>query len=346
MSLREELGEQPAVAARLLGEGRRRIAAVAAELRSRPVDFVVIAARGTSDHAAIYAQYVLGIRHRLPVALATPSTISIYGVAPRFERTLVLGISQSGASPDVVGVVAAARAQGAPTVAITNTPDSPLATAAEHVIELQAGPERAVAATKTYGAELLSLALLSQALADTADPADEAALQGLPAVLEAALTGEPAVEEAARRQAAMEACVVLGRGYDYATAREWSLKLKELAYVAAEPYSAADFEHGPLAIVQPGFPVLAVAAGRAADGLEPLLRRLRDELAAELLVISDRPALAALGPPGLPIPGGLPDWLLPIVAIVPAQLHAYHLTRLKGLDPELPRHLQKVTRTH
>jgi len=246
----------------------------------------------------------------------------------------------------VVGVVAAARAQGAPTVAITNTPDSPLATAAEHVIELQAGPERAVAATKTYGAELLSLALLSQALAETADPADEAALQGLPAVLEAALAGEPAVEEAARRQAAMEACVVLGRGYDYATAREWSLKLKELAYVAAEPYSAADFEHGPLAIVQPGFPVLAVAAGRAADGLEPLLRRLRDELAAELLVMSDRPALAALGPLGLPIPGGLPDWLLPVVAIVPAQLHAYHLTRLKGLDPELPRHLQKVTRTH
>ena len=346
MSLREELGEQPVVAARLLGEGRRHIATVAAELRSRPIDFVVIAARGTSDHAAIYAQYVLGIRHRLPVALATPSTISIYGVAPRFERTLVLGISQSGASPDVVGVVAAARAQGAPTVAITNTPDSPLATAAEHVIELQAGPERAVAATKTYGAELLSLALLSQALAETADPADEAALQGLPAVLEAALAGEPAVEEAARRQAAMEACVVLGRGYDYATAREWSLKLKELAYVAAEPYSAADFEHGPLAIVQPGFPVLAVAAGRAADGLEPLLRRLQDELAAELLVISDRPALAALGPLGLPIPGGLPDWLLPIVAIVPAQLHAYHLTRLKGLDPELPRHLQKVTRTH
>ncbi|HMJ79728.1 MAG TPA: SIS domain-containing protein [Candidatus Dormibacteraeota bacterium] len=346
MSLREELGEQPVVAARLLGEGRRRIAAVAAELRSRPIDFVVIAARGTSDHAAIYAQYVLGIRHRLPVALATPSTISIYGVAPRFERTLVLGISQSGASPDVVGVVAAARAQGAPTVAITNTPDSPLATAAEHVIELQAGPERAVAATKTYGAELLSLALLSQALAETADPADEAALQGLPAVLEAALASEPAVEEAARRQAAMEACVVLGRGYDYATAREWSLKLKELAYVAAEPYSAADFEHGPLAIVQPGFPVLAVAAGRAADGLEPLLRRLRDELAAELLVMSDRPALAALGPLGLPIPGGLPDWLLPVVAIVPAQLHAYHLTRLKGLDPELPRHLQKVTRTH
>jgi len=346
MSLREELGEQPVVAARLLGEGRRHIATVAAELRSRPIDFVVIAARGTSDHAAIYAQYVLGIRHRLAVALATPSTISIYGVAPRFERTLVLGISQSGASPDVVGVVAAARAQGAPTVAITNTPDSPLATAAEHVIELQAGPERAVAATKTYGAELLSLALLSQALAETADPADEAALQGLPAVLEAALAGEPAVEEAARRQAAMEACVVLGRGYDYATAREWSLKLKELAYVAAEPYSAADFEHGPLAIVQPGFPVLAVAAGRAADGLEPLLRRLRDELAAELLVMSDRPALAALGPLGLPIPGGLPDWLLPVVAIVPAQLHAYHLTRLKGLDPELPRHLQKVTRTH
>ena len=345
MSLRDEIGEQPAVAARLLAEDRAHIAEVAAALRARPIDYVVIAARGTSDHAAIYAQYVLGIRHRLPVALATPSAISIYGVAPRFERALVVGISQSGASPDVVGVVEAARAQGAPTVALTNTPDSPLAMAAEHVLELRAGPELAVAATKTYSAELLCLALLSEALAEVPDPAAEGALHDLPRVLEEALATEPLVADVARRQAAMTACVVLGRGYDYATAREWALKLKELAYVAAEPYSAADFEHGPLALIEPGFPVLAVAAGRAASGLEPLLRRLRDEFQARLLVISDRPGLCALGHDAVLLPDGLPDWLLPIVGIVPAQLHAYHLTRAKGLDTELPRHLQKVTRT-
>jgi glucosamine--fructose-6-phosphate aminotransferase (isomerizing) len=344
MSLRDEIGQQPAVAARLLGEGRASINAVAAALRARPIDYAVIAARGTSDHAAIYAQYVLGIRQRLPVALATPSAISIYGVAPRFERALVLGISQSGASPDVVGVVAAARAQGAPTVALTNTPDSPLAAAAEHVMELRAGPELAVAATKTYGAELLCLALLSEALAGVADPAAERALHDLPAVLEQALATEPLVADVARRQAAMGACVVLGRGYDYATAREWALKLKELAYVAAEPYSAADFEHGPLALIEPGFPVLAVAAGRAASGL-PLLRRLREEFQAQLLVVSDLPELCALGHDAVLLPGGLPDWLLPIAAVVPAQLYAYHLTRAKGLDTELPRHIQKVTRT-
>lgn len=345
MSLRDEIGQQPAVAARLLVEGREHIAAIAAALRGRPIDFAVIAARGTSDHAAIYGQYVLGIRQRLPVALATPSTISIYGVAPRFERALVLGISQSGASPDVVGVVAAARAQGAPTIALTNTPDSPLAAAAEHVVDLKAGPELAVAATKTYGAELLCLALLSEALAEVPDPSAEAALHDLPGALEEALATEPLVADVARRQAAMAACVVLGRGYDYATAREWALKLKELAYVAAEPYSAADFEHGPLALIEPGFPILAVATGRAASGLEPLLRRLHGEFQAQLLVISDRPELCALGQDAVRLPGGLPDWLLPLAAIVPAQLYAYHLTRAKGLDTELPRHIQKVTRT-
>ena len=164
MTLREEIGEQPAVAERLLRDGRpdiERIAdAIAPRLADRSVDLVVIAARGTSDHAALYAQYLFGTHLRLPVALATPSVISLYGVEPRFDRALVIGISQSGRSPDIVGVIAAARRQGTPTIALTNDAGSDLATAAEHHVDLRAGPERAIAATKTYTAELIAVAIL------------------------------------------------------------------------------------------------------------------------------------------------------------------------------------------
>ena len=168
MSLAAEIAEQPAVAARLLGPGREAIEAIAESiaprLRDRDVDNVVIAARGSSDHAAIYGQYLFGSRLRLPAGLATPSLLSIYGVEPRLDRSLVIGISQSGASPDIVGVVAAARRQGAATIAVTNDPRSELAAAADHTIDLATGPELAVAATKTYTAELLAIALLVTAL--------------------------------------------------------------------------------------------------------------------------------------------------------------------------------------
>jgi len=344
VGLRDEILAQPEVAGRLLERQRVPMAELAATLRSREIDYVVIAARGTSDHAAIYAQYLLGTRHRLPVALATPSILSLYGVTPRFRRALVVGISQSGASPDVAGVVAAARDQGAPTVAITNDPRSALADAADHVIDLGAGPERAVAATKTYTAQLLAIALLSAAL--HRDAAFDEAIAGVPEALGRALAAEPEAKRIARDQAALDRCVVLGRGYDYATAREWALKLKELAYVLAEPYSAADFQHGPVALVEPGFSVLAVACGGLASAdLVELLRRLRSEQGAELLVVSDQAETRALGRWSLPVPDGVVESLMPLVSIVPGQLHAFHLARAKGLDPEAPRHLRKVTRT-
>ncbi len=344
LGLRDEILEQPAVAARQIETGRESIARVAAALRSRPVDAVVIAARGTSDHAAIYAQYLLGVRHRLPVALATPSILSLYGVVPRFERSLVIGISQSGASPDIVGVVEAARAQGAPTLAITNDPSSPLASAAEEVLALEAGPERAIAATKTYTASLLAMARLSAALLD--EPAAVEAIDRVPAWLGAALSAEPEVERFAGERASADRCIVLGRGYEYATAREWALKLKELAQVFADPYSTADFRHGPLALVEAGVPVLAIApTGRPAADLVELLVRLRRGHGADILVLSDDPATRALGTSAIALPEGVPEWLRPIVSIVPGQLYAYHLTRAKGLDPEVPRNLSKVTLT-
>jgi glucosamine--fructose-6-phosphate aminotransferase (isomerizing) len=344
MTLRDEIAEQPEVAARFIATQAEPIEAIAASLRARPVRQVMIAARGTSDHAALYAQYVLGIRHRLAVGLGTPSIVSLYGVVPDLTDTLVIGISQSGASPDIVAVLAAARAQGSPTVAITNEPGSELAAAAERTIDLCAGPERAVAATKTYTSELLAIALLSAALAD--DPADRAALAALPDDLARALELEPEIERIAADQAGSNRAILIARGYEYATAREWALKLKELARVFADPYSAADFQHGPLALVEPGVPVLAVVrAGATAADLVAVLGRLREDIDAELMVVSNLPDALAVARWPVALPAGTPEWLGPIVSIVPGQLHAMHLTRARGLDPERPRNLLKVTRT-
>jgi glucosamine--fructose-6-phosphate aminotransferase (isomerizing) len=344
MTLHDETAEQPEVAARFIASQAEPIEAIAASLRARPVRQVMIAARGTSDHAALYAQYVLGIRHRLLVGLGTPSIVSLYGVVPDLTDTLVIGISQSGASPDIVAVIAAARAQGAPTVAITNEPVSALAAAAERTIDLCAGPELAIAATKTYTSELLAIAMLSAALTD--DVADRAALAALPESLAQALELEPQIERIAADQAGATRAIVIARGFEYATAREWALKLKELARVFADPYSSADFQHGPLALVEPGVPVLAVVrAGAPEADLVALLGRLREDIDAELMVVSDRAEALALARWPVALPAGTPEWLGPIVSIVPGQLHAMHLTRARGLDPERPRNLLKVTRT-
>jgi len=344
MTLRGEILEQPEVARRFLARGPDVFVPLAESIRAHDVDHVVIAARGTSDHAAIYAQYVLGVRHALSVGLGTPSVISLYGAHPRLDRSLVVGISQSGASPDVVGVVAAGRSQGAPTLAITNDPASPLALAAETCVDLGAGPELAIAATKTYTTELLAIASLSAAL--SGEPADAAALVAIPDAMASALELEPAVESMARDQVAADRLLVLARGYEYATAREWALKLKELARVFADPYSAADFEHGPLALLEPGVPVLAtVRPGPTEASLVDLLRRLRDELDADIAVVSDQPEALEVARWPFALAAGTPEWLGPIVSIVVGQLHAMYLAGARGVDPERPRNLNKVTRT-
>jgi glucosamine--fructose-6-phosphate aminotransferase (isomerizing) len=287
---------------------------------------------------------VLGVRHGLSVGLGTPSVISLYGAEPRLDRALVIGISQSGASPDVVAVIEAGRRQGAPTLAVTNDPASPLARAAETSIDLGAGPELAVAATKTYTTELLAIAALSAAM--SGDPADAAALGAIPGAMADVLRLEPDIEAMAADQSAADRALVLARGYEYATAREWALKLKELARVFADPYSAADFEHGPLALLEPGVPVLAtVRPGPTAESLLALLRRLRSELDADIAVASEVADALAIARWPLGLAPGTPEWLGPIVSILVGQLHALHLTTARGLDPERPRNLSKVTRT-
>ncbi|HXI44726.1 MAG TPA: SIS domain-containing protein [Candidatus Acidoferrales bacterium] len=364
MGLRDEIREQPAAATRQLESSEGALEAIAARVRGEGITSVVIAARGTSDHAAIYGQYVLGVRNAMTVGLATPSVVSLYGADPVMRGSLVIGISQSGASPDIVAVLAAARHQGAPTLAITNDPRSALAQAADQVVELAAGPEHAIAATKTYTTSLLALARLSVALGGTdsgaslgtdpgagagatADPA--AALAAIPGAMQAALATEKKIAalagELAGAEGSMDKAVIVGRGFEYATAREWALKLKELAQSFADPYSAADFLHGPIALVQRGVPVfLLLPTGAAADGLEEVAETLQ-VLDAELVIVSDDARLRALGRHAIAIPADIPEWLRPIVSIVPAQLFAYHVARVRGLDPDAPRYLRKVTRT-
>ena len=348
MTLRDEILEQPAAARRFLDTQSGSVEAIAAAIRARGIDHVVIAARGTSDHAAIYAQYVLGVRHGLTAGLATPSVVSVYGADPRLERALVIAISQSGASPDIIAIVEAARRQGAPTVALTNDPSSPLADRADWTLDLSAGPELAIAATKTYTASLLAVAALSAAMTD--DPAarrvDQAAVASVPEALTAMLAHEPTMERIARAHATADRLLVIARGFEYATAREWAIKIKELAHVFADPYSAADFEHGPVALVEPGVPVIAIVrAGPTAAGLTEQLARLRADLDARLTVVSDVPDALALATWPVAVAAPQAEWLAPIATIVAGQLHALHLTIARGLDPDAPRNIHKVTRT-
>lgn len=344
MSLIEEIREQPQVLARLLERQKDPVRALARTFAEKEVHGVVLAARGTSDNAGVYAQYLWGAFNRMPVALAAPSLFSLYKRPPELKHVLVVGISQSGQSPDIVEVVAEGRRQGVPTLAIVNAPDSPLAHAAGAIVDVMAGPERAVAATKTYTAELMAIAMLSAAVEGDEERWRE--LAEVPALVEKALALDDEIAERAERYRFMEHCAVLGRGFNYATAFEWALKLKELAYVIAEPDSSADFQHGPMAMLDRGFPVLAVAPAGAVfkDTLGLLSRLVRDRL-IELVVVSDQDEALSLAHTPIPLPPGIPEWLSPIVSIVCAQLFCYHLTRAKGFDTEAPRGLRKVTLT-
>ena len=236
----------------------------------------------------------------------------------RYDDALVIGISQSGASPDVASVVAAATEQGALTIAITNEPDSRLGTSARHVIDLQTGPERSVAATKTYTASLGAVAAL---VGD---------VSAIPAAMARQLGRDVAIPE-------WERVAVIGRGANYGTAFEAALKISELTGAVAVPYSSADFLHGPIAIVEPGFPLLAIApAGPTLDGVREVLDAAG---AADVTVISDDPAIAdiTLEP--------VPEWLSPLVAVIPAQQLAVGMAERLGRDVDRPPGLQKVTRT-
>ena len=337
-----EMSEQPAVLRRILETGAARIHEVAQQITARKPRFVLLTARGTSDNAALYAKYLLEIRLGLPCGLTSMSTTTAYGARPDLTDVLVITVSQSGGSPDLVASTQAAREAGALTLAVTNNPDSPLAAVSEYHVDVMAGPEKALPATKTYTASLLALYLLVEGLRG----GDGAAAKILPELAEQLLARQDEVKALAARYRFAERMVITSRGYGYPTAKEAALKLMETSYIPALSYSGADLLHGPLAMVDNISPVIAVVPdGRGGAALQPVLDRLRGR-GADLVVVGPRPQ-AEQASAGFVLPTeGVPEELQPILEILPLQLLAYEVTIARGQDPDAPRALAKVTETH
>ena len=339
---RDEIGEQPDLAARLLATSGPALDSIArAFAASRPVGFV-IAARGSSDHAADYARYLFGRRHRALVSLAAPSLFTHYATPPRMEGQCVIGISQSGASPDVIAVIEEGARQGAMTVAITNDPQSPLAKASQSVLPLLAGPELSVPASKTYLASVLALAMMSSAIEP--DEGFTSALHRVPEALRGALNAE---REVGRLAAELDGprAVVLGRGFNLCTAEEVALKLTETSYVLARAWSVADFLHGPIAVAEPDLPVLLLGGGGSVtEDIEAVASRLIGS-GCHVAGLFDGGSPLPEGCPFVSLDSGLPEALTPLTLIVLGQLVAHEVAIARGADPDAPRALRKVTRT-
>ncbi|QES50088.1 glucosamine-6-phosphate deaminase [Streptomyces venezuelae] len=338
-----EIAQQPGVWRRILDQGAPAAHDTARAIAARSPRFVLLSARGSSDHAALYAKYLLEIGHGLPCGLTSMSTITAYGARPRLEDVLVITVSQSGGSPDLITSTLAARTAGALTLAVTNNPDSGLAAVSEYHLDILAGPERALPATKTYTASLLTLWLFTEALrgADGAGPA-----RVLPGLAEGVLERREEVRALAARYRFAERMVVTSRGFGYPTAREAALKLMETSYLAALAYSGADLLHGPLAMVDNISPVIAVVTdGRGGEALQPVLDRLRGR-GADLCVIGPKARVDAASA-GFALPTeDVPEELQPLLEILPLQLLAYEVTIARGHDPDAPRALAKITETH
>lgn len=340
----EEIREQPSALERTLASGRSRAEAFRKIAFRRPPRMIVLAARGTSDNAALFGRYLLEITTGIPVSLAAPSISTLYGAKIDYRDALVVAISQSGESTDTNFLLERARSQGALTLGITNERSSALAQLAEHVFLVRAGKEKSVAATKTYTGQMLLLYLLAYSLGGRIHLAD---LERIPEIVQAALRLEDEIREFAGRYRFMHHAVVVGRGLNYANAFEFALKLMETCYVVAERFSSADFLHGPIALVEPSFPVFAFAPpGVTWESIGDTLQKLLS-LRAEVVAITDQGnrEVAERTTRLIRIPGRMKEVLTPIPYIVPAQLFSACLAEHKGLDPDRPRTLRKVTLT-
>jgi glucosamine--fructose-6-phosphate aminotransferase (isomerizing) len=336
-----ELREQPAALARFLAAEEATARMLARELAD--IDYVFIASRGSSSNAARYAQYVFGTVNRLPVAFATPSLYTLYDAPPRLAGAFAIAISQSGASPDVVAVLAEARRQGRPTLAITNEPESALARTADWVVPLHAGTERAVAATKTYSNSLAAVALLSAALSGDDRRFEE--LRAVPSVVGEQIERSFADARQLDRYRHVDGGTVVARGVNYGTAFEIALKIRELSGAPFEPFSSADLLHGPIAALHADRPVVVVApSGPALESLRGFLGKLH-ELGLTIVGISDDEAVLAASETALPLVRRVEEWLSPLVTVVPGQIAAVRLARLAGANVDRPAGLTKVTLT-
>ncbi|HTQ56679.1 MAG TPA: SIS domain-containing protein [Bryobacteraceae bacterium] len=340
----EEIRQQPEALERTLASELRRIERFKQRVAKRRPGLIVLAARGTSDNAAQFGRYLLEVTTGIPVSLAAPAIYTLYNARVDYRDALVVALSQSGESTDTNLVLARAREQGALTMGITNEAGSSLARLAEHVFLVRAGKEKSVAATKTYTGQLLMLYLLAYALGGRIRIDD---LQRLPERAHQALELEPAIAELSGRYRFMDHAVVVGRGLNYSNAFEFALKLMETCYVVAERFSSADFLHGPIAMVERDFPVFMFApSGATWNSIAETLEKLQ-QLKAETVIITDasNADAGARVSRTIRLSHKLPELYTPIPYIVPAQLFAACLADQKGLDPDRPRTISKVTLT-
>jgi len=321
---------------------KNKIQSIAKTIKNR-FRYIIIAARGSSDNAARYAQYLFGSFNRIQVSLATPSLFTIYGRPPSMKDALIIGISQSGQSPDIISVLQEGKKQGCLTISITNNPKSPLADFSDFCVPLHAGLEKSTAATKTYTTSLCALALFSATLSEDANRISE--LDQIPEKMFRTYQESLKMMDQVQRYRYIEHTVVIGRGYNYATAFEIALKIKELTKVISEPYSSADFLHGPVAMIQQGFPVILIAPfGKASKDLSLFARDIKKR-GGELIIISDQANLLKFSSLGFSISPSK-EWISPILSVVPGQLFARQLAIEKGLNPIKPEGISKITETY
>jgi len=338
-----EIEEQPGVVARLLDRQADAVRQIADMIRARDPRAIVLVARGSSDNAALFGRYLLEIQTGIPVSLAAPSVYTLYDARVHLDHALVIGVSQSGEGDDINLNLERSRACGALTVGITNEPRSSMTNLVDEVLLMHGGRERSVAATKTYTGQMMLFYMLARALA--ANGAAKLDYEKIPEYAERALALRATVEEVVTRYVFMENCVVVGRGLSYSNAFEMALKLMETCYVVTTPFSAADFLHGPLALVERHFPIFLFAPpGLTLSGAKALMERLR-ELRADTLAITGDEEAATLASRALRVPSEIEEFIAPIPYILPGQLFAALLAEAKGLDPDAPRSLSKVTRT-
>ena len=337
-----EIAEQPAALERTIASERAKIAKLGNLLKTRDIKLIVLVARGSSDNAALFGRYLLEITTGIPVSLSAPSVHTIYNAQLKLDHALVVGVSQSGEGEDINRVLESARKSGAYTIGITNEPASSMTKIVDETLLTHGGKERSVAATKTFTGQMLLFYMLATELAQHSLPFS---YHTIPEFVAGALEQEPVLRELVQRYVFMENCVVVGRGLAYANAYELALKLMETCYVVAERFSSADFLHGPLAMVERHFPVILFAPpGVMLPGVKSLIERLRELHADTFAITSDLDA-ARLCTRSVIMSREIDEFLAPIPYIVPGQLFAALLAEAKGLNPDSPRSLSKVTRT-
>jgi len=353
-TMREEIRQQPASIERTLKAEWRSVERLRGYLESHRPRLIVLAARGTSDNAAQFGRYLLEITTGIPVSLAAPSVYTLYEAKVDLRDALVVAISQSGESTDTNLVLERAKESGAMTIGITNEAESTLARVAGETFLVRAGKERSVAATKTYTGQLFVLYLLAYALGA---PLKQDDLKELPGFAESALKLEKEIQARAERYRFMQHAVVIGRGLNYSNSFEFALKLMETCYIVAERFSSADLLHGPIAMMEASFPAFVFAPGGVTwKPICELLERL-NSIKADIMIVTDKSnreaqSASAPGKHIINIPAAItrksvvPDELFtPIPYIIPGQLFAASLAEVKGLDPDKPRTLSKVTQT-